>query len=164
MQNYPLLAEKLKKGYEQLDQFSIGLIKLKRDFEELLPQMESYRQIIETDKRNYSDSYDRLTLRLIDILDDLQSQNLKGMDTDAKFEGFIIARLEDVVRRESVLPFNAEFGELFNSEKHEVIKSIVDNEKPDGTIIKILKPGYLRNQKIIRRAEVIVTRREVDEI
>ncbi len=164
MQNYLLLTEKLKKTHEQLNQFSIGLIKVKQDIEEFLPQLENYRQITEEEKRNCSGAYDRLTLRLVEILDDLNSQKLKGANIDTNFEDFIKIRLEDALRRESVMPFKVESGELFNPEKHEVIDSIIDNEKSEGTIIKLLKPGYVRNLEIIRRAEVVITHREVEKI
>jgi molecular chaperone GrpE len=164
MQNYPSLVEKLKKAHEQLNQFSIGLIKLKQDFEEFLPHLENIRQITEDEKRSYLSAYDRLTLRLIEILDDLNSQNLKGVDIDTNFEEFIKARLEDTLRRENVMSFKVELGDLFNPEKHEVVNRIINNEKPDGTIVRILKPGYIRNPKIIRRAEVVITHKEVDEV
>lgn len=163
MQNYPLLAEKLRKICEQSTQSSIGLIKVKQDIEEFLPLLENYRQITEEEKRSYLSAYERLTIRLIEILDDLNAEKLKG-NTNTKFEEFIKARLEDALRRESVMPFNVEPGELFNPEKHEVVNGIIDNEKPEGTIVKILKLGYIRNPKIIRRAEVVITHREVDEI
>ena len=164
MQDYLLLSEKLKKTSEQLNQLSIGLIKSKQDVEEFLSQLENYRQIIEEENRNYLGAYERLTLRLVEILDDITSQKLKGVDTDTKFEEFIEARVKDALRRESLVLFNVEPGELFNPEKHEFIKSITKNEKPEGTILKILKPGYVQNSKIIRRAGVVITRREVDEI
>lgn len=162
MQNYIALTEKVKKANDQLNHFSIGLIKLKQDFEEFLPQLENFRQITEEEKRNYSVAYDRITLRLIEILDDIKSRNLNGGNTDANFEEFIKARLEDALRRESVMSFKVEPGDLFNPEKHEVVNNINDNEKPDGAIIEILKPGYLRNSRVIRRAEVVITHREVD--
>ena len=161
MQDYLLLSEKLKKTSEQLNQLSIGLIKSKQDVEEFLSQLENYRQIIEEENRNYLGAYERLTLRLVEILDDITSQKLKGVDTDTKFEEFIEARVKDALRRESVVLFNVEPGELFNPEKHEFIKSITKHEKPEGTI---LKPGYVLNSKIIRRAGVVITCREVDEI
>lgn len=161
MQNYLLLTEKLKKTHEQLNQFAIGLIKSKQDIEEFMPQLENYRQISEGETRNCLAAYDRITLRLIEILDDLNSQTPKGKNTNTKFEEFIRARLEDILRRENVMVFKVELGELFNPEKHEVVSSLIENEKPEGTIVKILKPGYVRNTQIIRRSEVVIAHREV---
>ena len=160
MQNYLSLTEKLRKTHEQMNLFAIGLIKSKKDIEDFIPQLENYRQMADRDIRNYKAACDRLYIRLIEILDDFHLQKPKEENPNTKFEEFIKARLEDTLRRENVISFKVEPGELFDPEKHEVVSRIIDNEKLEGTIVKIQKPGYIQDQKILRRAEIVITYRE----
>jgi len=160
MQKYLLLNEKLRNACEQLNQLSLGLIKLKQNIEEILPQLEDYRQTTEEAKRTYLSAYERLTLRLIKILNDFNLEEPKRSDAQNRFDDFIKARLEDTLRREGVTLLEVQLREQVNLDEHEVVDSVIDNEKPEGTIIKILNPGYIRNSKIIKRAQVVVTQRE----
>ncbi|TCT15998.1 molecular chaperone GrpE [Natranaerovirga pectinivora] len=49
-------------------------------------------------------------------------------------------------------------GEIFNSELHECIEAVDDNEKNKYEIIDVIKKGYTLNGKVIRTAAVIAVK------
>jgi molecular chaperone GrpE len=49
----------------------------------------------------------------------------------------------------------------FDPEIHEAVSKIKDTEKPEGTIVEILKTGYKLNGRLIRPATVIVSSKDL---
>lgn len=155
-ENYVLLIDEVRKISDQIDQFAMGLIHLKEDLETLLSHFGLYHQKIEEEIRTNSTSYKRLIHRLLNILDDF-NENMESIDS-----GFIKVRIQDAVNREGIVPITAKEGEVFNLEKHEIIDTILNDEVPEGTIVKVAKPGYMQkqNSKIIRKVGVIITNKK----
>ncbi len=48
----------------------------------------------------------------------------------------------------------------FNAELHEAISKIKDASKEEGTIIEVLKKGFMLNDKVLRVATVVVSTKE----
>jgi molecular chaperone GrpE len=48
----------------------------------------------------------------------------------------------------------------FNPEHHEAVHKVVDTNKPEGTILEVIKKGFKLNDKVIRVATVVVSTKE----
>lgn len=49
---------------------------------------------------------------------------------------------------------------LYNPELHEAVSNIPDPEKPEGTIVEVLKKGFKVKDRVLRVATVVVTTKE----
>ena len=49
----------------------------------------------------------------------------------------------------------------FDPGRHTIVDTVVDGDRPDGTIVSVLKPGYERGGEVVRKAEVQVVRSDV---
>ncbi len=63
--------------------------------------------------------------------------------------------VEGMLRREGVVPVEV-LGEEFDPEWHRILRTVVDPEKPDGTIVAITGTGYLWKGQLLRETEVVV--------
>lgn len=78
----------------------------------------------------------------------LQGVELVRSQFLGKLDGFGVKRLEPV-------------GELFDPARHDAVASApVEREEQDGTVVGIVKPGYLIGDDVLRPALVAVGRRE----
>lgn len=68
-----------------------------------------------------------------------------------KFDAFL--RLFD-------LEVIAAIGETFDPDRHESCDVRFDPEKPDNSILEVVKPGFLSSQGVMRYATVVVNRAE----
>ncbi len=48
---------------------------------------------------------------------------------------------------------------VFDPNFHQVIQEVENKDKPNGTIIAELQTGYMLNDRILREAMVVVTKR-----
>jgi molecular chaperone GrpE len=49
-------------------------------------------------------------------------------------------------------------GEAFDPHQHEVIATEMRSDVPEGTILRVDRPGYLAGERVIRPAQVVVAR------
>lgn len=49
---------------------------------------------------------------------------------------------------------------IFNPELHEAVSNIADPEKPEGSIVEVLKKGFKVKDRVLRVATVVVTTKE----
>jgi molecular chaperone GrpE len=49
-------------------------------------------------------------------------------------------------------------GEAFDPHKHEAIATEMRSDVPEGTILRVDRPGYLAGERVIRPAQVVVAR------
>jgi len=47
-------------------------------------------------------------------------------------------------------------GEKFDENFHQAIMEVPDNSKPPGTIVQVMRPGYILDSRILRPAQVAV--------
>jgi molecular chaperone GrpE (heat shock protein) len=159
MDDYVSLNAEFRRASEQLNQLSLGLIRTKQSVEESLLNLERFRQSVEDEKRKQQDSYKRVILRLIEILNDVISSKVKvGVEDD--FVKYIESRLEDAIHREGIVPLGTKIGEPFNPEQHTVIDCAETNDKADSTVIEVTRMGYILNLHVVKKSEVIIAKRK----
>ncbi|GCE24009.1 nucleotide exchange factor GrpE [Dictyobacter kobayashii] len=54
-------------------------------------------------------------------------------------------------------------GETFDPYKHDAILRMASKEHPEGTIIQVVRPGYMLGDRVIRPAQVVVSTSSSDE-
>jgi molecular chaperone GrpE len=55
-----------------------------------------------------------------------------------------------------------EVGEPFDPERHEAVAVRASTERPDRTIVEVIRPGYTRGDRVLRPALVAVAQRPRD--
>ncbi|MBM3264540.1 MAG: nucleotide exchange factor GrpE [candidate division Zixibacteria bacterium] len=105
--------------------------------------------------------------QLLPAIDNMERALQAAQTTDATrtfVEGFEMIRqqLMDTLRREGLQDIDAA-GQPFDPNRHEAIMTVEDAERPAQTIVDVIEKGYVFNERVIRPAKVIVTRRPESE-
>lgn len=104
---------------------------------------------------------------LLPVLDSLRSA-IEGADgagsppsQAALLEGLtnLERQLLAVLARQGVVPFDDGVGQPFDPARHEALFAIEAPEPPDHTVLRLLKPGYKLGERVLRAAQVVVSRR-----
>ena len=66
-------------------------------------------------------------------------------------------KLLEVLEHYGVYRVTFENGK-YDASKAKIVGSVVDNEKEDGTVARIEKDGFIRNDKLLRMAEVTIVK------
>ena len=96
---------------------------------------------------------------ILTIIDHFE-EGLKHIPKDQKKESWITGiehikkQLDDFCGRQGLESFGKK-GDEFDPEKHEAL-SQEENDKMEGKVIKVVKKGYIRGEKVIRPAQVVV--------
>jgi molecular chaperone GrpE (heat shock protein) len=157
MQDYLDPISELRNANDRMDKLSIELIRVKQAITDTLPKFELYRQGVENEKRSIRAGYERLILRLIEILEDLQTQE-KKLKKDANFRKYIKTNIEDVLSREGITMLPTKIGETFDPNKHTVLGTAKCGELKEGSIAEILKQGFKQQSRIVRKTEVYLVK------
>jgi molecular chaperone GrpE len=86
---------------------------------------------------------------------------LRMEPTNPLFEGLraVLEQMEAILARHGVERVG-EVGEPFDPERHEAIGVQPSHEVPDGTVLEIARSGFRAGDRVLRPAEVVVSRRE----
>ena len=68
----------------------------------------------------------------------------------------VMHQLEQTLDRLTVERVDAEHGQPFLPERHEAVLHVADTALPHGTIVELLRPGYMLNGRLLRAARVSV--------
>lgn len=146
-----LLDDKVKELEEKLLRNQAELINFKRRKEE------------ETSKLLKYSSQDIMT-KLLPIIDSFQraiamDDNDKTDEVSKFLEGFemIYKNLLEILKSEEVEEIEA-LDKEFDPNIHQAVMMEENKDKPSGTILKVLQPGYKLKDRVIRPAMVIVNK------
>jgi molecular chaperone GrpE len=56
-------------------------------------------------------------------------------------------------------PRRDDVGEPFDPTLHEAVATVEDADAPDGTVVKVVRPGYGSDENLLRPAAVVVAKR-----
>ena len=140
---------------------------IEREVGDLMGKLaESALQLTEA-RREQHDGTERLLLRLIALaeeFDDVFSQiEQKRELVTAQMRIWIgnfalrCKRLRSVYEEHGVMPMEL-VDDRFDPQWHEADETVDDPTKPDGTILTVVKKGYLWHGQLLRKAWVVVTR------
>jgi molecular chaperone GrpE (heat shock protein) len=133
-----------------------------RDLLDLPADIKNYHKQIRKMNEDVIDRHDDLINRLYEVIDDcnyILNQNDESV-TLPQFAGSASTHLQDILRREGIVPIEVTIGEeKFDPIKHEIKKRVVVDGTEEGTIMRKLRGGYTRNSIIVRPVwvEIAVT-------
>jgi molecular chaperone GrpE len=70
-------------------------------------------------------------------------------------------QIESTLARQGV-ERTGEIGHAFDPERHEAVDVRPATDRPDGTIVEVIRPGYTRGDRVLRPALVAVAQRPRD--
>ncbi len=100
-----------------------------------------------------------MTRKLLPVLDEfelaLMSANENGDKALVKGIEMVYSNLLDALKREGLKEMKV--NGVFDPYKHEIIIAKEDKKKP-GTILEVVKKGYMFNEMVLRPASVIISK------
>ncbi len=100
---------------------------------ELLPALDNFEKAIKTAKEQ-----------------EVSGSVIEGIELSVK-------ALTDALNRNGIQEFDPQ-GEVFDPEKHMAMTSIEHPDAEPGTVIEVFRKGYLIHDRLLREAEVIVSK------
>jgi molecular chaperone GrpE len=146
--------------------------KPQRDLEAELAQMEDRYKRALADLDNYRKRSARETERRIaesgeaqlrdwlGAVDSVERALLMELDNPV-FEGLrrVLEQMDTILARQGVQRIGAA-GEHFDPERHEAVGVRYTDEAPDRTVVDVARSGFALGDRVLRPAEVIVSRAE----
>jgi molecular chaperone GrpE len=143
-----------------------------RDLEAELAQMDDRYKRALADLDNYRKRSARETERRIaesreaqlrdwlEAVDSVERALLMELDNPV-FEGLrgVLDQMEAILARQGVQRIGAA-GEQFDPERHEAVGVRYTDEAPDRTVVDVARSGFALGDRVLRPAEVIVSRAE----
>lgn len=132
---------------EYLDQ----LQRLKAEFDNYRKRTAKEREVW------YVQAQAELAEGLLPVLDDLRrAREHEAAGEAAESEGWrlILKRFEDTLERLGLETQEAEPGRAFDPEQHDAVMAGPSADVPEGTILRVLEPGYLFRGRLLRRSRI----------
>ena len=171
-----------EKKFGSLDEYSVNekLLIFQNEFINQIKSTNEYRdslQRIAADFDNYrkrnekergdiiSHANEKLLLKLLSVLDNLDRAMTTGKngipEDDPFYQGIklIHSQFNKVITEEGLTPIN-ETGVLFDPYRHDAMMRVVNNEIDDNTVTDIFLNGYVLKDKVIRPAQVRISKKE----
>ena len=143
------LDEKTKLADEYLSQLKY----LQADFE-------NYKKMVAREREMYEMcATETLIKNLLPIIDTLEYAIASASNNTSFEEGIalIYKDLIAVLAKEGLKPIAA-VGEKFDPYKHEVIRTVIDDDHPEDTILEEFEKGYMLGSKVIRTSKVKISK------
>ncbi len=133
--------------------------KLKDQLMRLAAEFDNYKKQVQKDFNNAKQLGTIETIsKLLNILDELELAltTLEKNSENAKGVGLVLSNFIEVLKGMGLreVPTNGKYDPY----KHEVILAI-ESDKDDGTIIDVVRKGYMLNDILIRPASVVVSKK-----
>jgi len=143
------LAEELTRARSREDELLRAVAELTNVNRRRKQDMESIAQLAQ----------ESLVRNLLPVLDDIDRAIAasKGREGDAFYSGLLMIRdrLWQVLSREGLEPIDA-LGAAFDPELHEAVAQHPSEDRPAGTILEVIVPGYRLRGRVLRHAQVVV--------
>lgn len=105
---------------------------------------------------------DKFAEALLPVLDTFeQALQVEGADAaDANvFQGIelSIRKLHDTLGKFGIVSFDPQ-GEVFDPSRHKAMTEVPNPDMEPGTVLEVFRKGYLLHERLLRAAEVVVTK------
>ena len=147
-------AEKLAAAERQRDEYLAGWQRAKADFVNYKREEMAHLQEV---ARYGSEDLIRDLIGVLDNFDlGLRATEKNGTTVD---KGIYLIRMqiEDILRKRGLVKVELKPGDRFDPAVAEAMAEI-SSDKPEGTIVEEVEPGYRLHDKVIRAARVIVSK------
>jgi len=128
----------------------------------LLAEFDNYKRRTQEERTKlFKYAGEELAKAILPILDDLH----RTLESDGKgkartiLEGIelIVAKLDKTLEEQGIIPFDS-VGQDFDADLHEALMS-EKSDKGDNVILREFEKGYKYDDKILRHAKVVVSKR-----
>jgi molecular chaperone GrpE len=134
-------------------------------YKRALADLDNYRKRAarEVDRRVAEDR-ERTAREWLNAVDSVERALRLGSPDNPLFEGLraVLEQMEAILERHGVSRIGAA-GERFDPERHEAVGVQATAEVPDHTVLEVTRSGFALDGRVLRPAEVIVSRREEPE-
>ena len=123
-------------------------------------EYDNYRKRCVKDREDFTKYANRSLLEeLLPVIDNFEmGMQMAGQDTSSMIYigmSMVQKQLNDFMAAQGVEPISTEVGQMFDHNIHEAIQS-EPSDKPEGTIIRILRRGYNLKGRLLRPVNVVV--------
>jgi molecular chaperone GrpE len=140
------------------------LAQMEDRYKRALADLDNYRKrsVREADRR-VEEGREAVMRDWLEAVDSVE-RALRMEPTNPLFEGLraVLEQMEAILARHGVERVG-EAGEPFDPERHEAIGVQPSHEVPDGTVLEVARSGFRIGDRVLRPAEVVVSRREEPE-
>jgi molecular chaperone GrpE len=146
-------GEKLIAAEKARDEYLAGWQRAKADF--INYKKEEMSHLEEIARYGSED----LIRDLIAVLDnfDLGLRSLEKGGPVEKGVYLIRTQIEDILKKRGLIKIDIKAGDVFDPATAEALAEIVA-DKPAGTVVDVIEPGYRLHEKVLRPARVIVSK------
>jgi len=151
--NEGMIDEKLAAAEKQRDEYLAGWQRAKADF--INYRKEEMKHLEEVAQYGNQD----LIRDLIGVLDNFDL-GLRALEKNGPVEKgvyLIRTQIEDILKKRGLTKIEIKDGDAFDPSVAEALSEIV-SDKPPGTVVETIEPGYRLHEKVLRPARVIVSR------
>jgi molecular chaperone GrpE len=141
------------------------LAQIEDRYKRALADLDNYRKrsAREIDRR-VAERTERITRDWLDAVDSVERALRMQPPENELAAGLraVLEQMEAILERQGVQRVGAA-GEAFNPELHEAVGVRETDEVPDRTIVDVARSGYILDGKVLRPAQVVVSRRMGDD-
>jgi molecular chaperone GrpE len=96
---------------------------------------------------------------LLPVLDNFERALAAVSEENSLTQGVRMVRsqLLDILRRHHIVPIECQ-GHPFDPNKHEAMMEEPTADQPPGTVLRVLEPGFLYHDRVLRPAKVVVAK------
>jgi molecular chaperone GrpE len=134
-------------------------------YKRALADLDNYRKRSAREiERRVSERTDRMARDWLEAVDSVERALRTGEPTNPMAEGLrrVLEQMEAILERQGVTRTGAA-GEPFDPAQHEAVGVRETNDVPDRTIVEVTRSGFSLGDRVLRPAQVIVSRRKEGE-
>jgi molecular chaperone GrpE len=126
-------------------------------FKRALADLDNYRKRTAKDvDRRIAEGTDALLADWLEVADSVQrALMMTPLDDGLRA---VDEQIEATLARQQVTRLG-EVGEPFDPDRHEAVAVAPATDRPDGTVVEVIRPGYARDGRVLRPALVAVAQR-----
>jgi len=148
-------VEELEQRYAQLED----------RYKRALADLDNYRKRARAEvERHTTENREALARDWLEAIDSVERALLMAEPGSALAVGLqaVLEQMEGILERQGVRRIGAQ-GEPFDPERHEAIAVVPADDVPDRTVVEAARSGYAIGDRVLRPAQVVVSRREEPE-
>jgi molecular chaperone GrpE len=143
------------------DEVAARLAETEDRYKRALADLDNYRKRSARDvERRVAESRERLVLDWLEVVDSVE-RALRMESEGAELQGLraVLDQMEAILARQGAERLGTA-GESFDPERHEAIAVRHSADVPDRTVLDVARSGFSLDDRVLRPAQVVVSREE----
>jgi molecular chaperone GrpE len=141
------------------------LARMQDRYKRALADLDNYRKRSTREvERRLAERTEALLRDWLDVVDSVERALRMEHGETPSFQGLraVLDQMEAILARHGAVRIG-EAGERFDPERHEAIAVRASDEVPDQTVLEVARSGWAVHDRVLRPAQVVVSRREQRE-